>query len=726
MHAAVIRLAPWDDSPVRKDLLAFVSSLMLGSGFAAASEPQASKADAENAFQKQVRPFLLANCFKCHGDKKQSGNLRLDDLTADAGKDAERWASVRDQLRDGLMPPPREPRPDGTAIRSVVAWVTTATGTQAARLPNQGNLIPHEALFGKPAQSGDAAPGRVWRLSPTGYLGFLREVTRGNPKGIVQPFTLVPERGIKDFAGLYAIDEPATEILLRNAEAIVEAQTGHEIKEGKARGKNDSVGEFVALMDPSLTPSRKQLENAVQLQHKMAIGRLADAGEVDRFIGLYETCAKDGDRPAAVKTMLQAVLLRTDAMFRSELGTGKAEGGRRMLGPIELARAISLALTDRRDSTLLQAVQKGELTTKDSVAAHVKRMLDDPKLDKPRILKFFHEYFEYPKARDIFKDKPVDRIRHRPEVLVKDTDALILDILNADKDVFRELLTTRKAFVNYSTKTNKATRKQEPAPADVLAKNDRDWLGGVDQVYGFEAWPSPQPVTLPPETRIGILMQPSWLVAFGGNFDNDPVRRGRWIRERLLGGTVPDLPIGVAAQLPDDPHRTLRDRLTVTRDAKCWKCHQRMDDLGLAFENFSHYGRLRSTETVVDVDATEKNVDKKGKSLGKKFHEVELNTTGLIADSGDPKLDGTVKNPRELVRRLADSDRVRQVFIRHAFRYFLGRNETLADAKTLQDADRDYLAADGSFKALVTSLLTSDAFLYRCAPTESAIKSESR
>ena len=100
------------------------------------------------------------------------------------------------------------------------------------------------------------------------------------------------------------------------------------------------------------------------------------------------------------------------------------------------------------------------------------------------------------------------------------------------------------------------------------------------------------------------------------------------------------------------------------------------------------------------------------------MREVALDTTGLIAHSGDDRLDGTVSDPREMVRRLASSDRVRQVFIRHAFRYFLGRNETLADAQTLQDADRAYVESGGSFKALVVSLLTSDSFLLRSSPTQ--------
>jgi hypothetical protein len=92
---------------------------------------------------------------------------------------------------------------------------------------------------------------------------------------------------------------------------------------------------------------------------------------------------------------------------------------------------------------------------------------------------------------------------------------------------------------------------------------------------------------------------------------------------------------------------------------------------------------------------------------------LPLDTTGKITGSDDAKLDGAVADPRELVQRLAKSERVRQVFVRHAFRFFMGRNESLSDAFALQEADRAYVASGGSFKALVISLLTSDPFLYR-------------
>ncbi len=51
--------------------------------------------------------------------------------------------------------------------------------------------------------------------------------------------------------------------------------------------------------------------------------------------------------------------------------------------------------------------------------------------------------------------------------------------------------------------------------------------------------------------------------------------------------------------------------------------------------------------------------------------------------------------------------------IRHAFRYFMGRNEQISDSQTLIAADQAYLESGGSFNALLVSLLTSDSFLFR-------------
>ena len=90
-----------------------------------------------------------------------------------------------------------------------------------------------------------------------------------------------------------------------------------------------------------------------------------------------------------------------------------------------------------------------------------------------------------------------------------------------------------------------------------------------------------------------------------------------------------------------------------------------------------------------------------------------IDTSGEIIDSGDSALDGPVTDAFELITKLANSERVEQVFVRHAFRYWMGRNETLHDAPILQAAHKAYRDNGGSMNALLISLLTSDAFLYR-------------
>ena len=90
-----------------------------------------------------------------------------------------------------------------------------------------------------------------------------------------------------------------------------------------------------------------------------------------------------------------------------------------------------------------------------------------------------------------------------------------------------------------------------------------------------------------------------------------------------------------------------------------------------------------------------------------------MDATGYLKGTGDPSLDGEVRDAFDLIDRLAKSRRVQQSIIRHAFRYFLGRNETLFDSKTLIDADKAYLDNHGSFDAVIVSLLTSDSFIYR-------------
>ena len=102
---------------------------------------------------------------------------------------------------------------------------------------------------------------------------------------------------------------------------------------------------------------------------------------------------------------------------------------------------------------------------------------------------------------------------------------------------------------------------------------------------------------MPEDQRAGLLTHPAWLIAHSSNFHTDPIKRGRWIREKLLAGRVPDIPITVDAQVPEDPHKTFRERVeVVTRKSECIKCHRQMNPLGLPFEVFDDFGRYRLQE----------------------------------------------------------------------------------------------------------------------------------
>ena len=672
-------------------------------------------------FQKEIKPFLTEHCLRCHGKQTAEADLRIDLLRNNWEGDREysetgHWNQIRYRLLMQEMPPADQPQPEQASRQKVIRWLTQMLRKAGVSLmepsdhylPKHANKVDHQMLFDGSVRQPASTTGRLWRVSPHAYQAMMKGELAKNAKGVAQPFSELTGSGLKDYSDAFSIDEATTGQLIRNARAIVAAQTRGELKEGKwvAKGYPQPVKEMVALFNSTIQPPDEELKRkAIARQFQMVLKRLPTEEEELRFIEFLEHNIETAGMITGVRTTMTAVLLLPEAVFRFELGDGTPdEHGRTMLAPRELSFAIAYALTDKPpENQLLRTAAEGRLATRDEVRGEVQRILADKKISKPRLLRFFREYFGYGKATEVFKDKELNP-HHRADLLVSDTDRLIEWILEKDQDVFKELMTTRKSFVNYRKDQKRGT---------VMPSQPKNL---IHTSYGLPPdwkWTPAQPVDLPAGERSGILTQPSWLVANSGNFDNHPILRGKWIREHLLGGTVADLPITVDAQLPEEPEHTLRHRLRVTREKYCWTCHQMMNPLGLAFETFDHFGRYRTLERVVDLEATEKNVDKRGKSLGTVPRSVPVNAQGMVDFTGDAELEMTYNNAVDMIQQLARTDHARQVFIRHVFRYFMGRNETLNDSSTLINADRAYLDSGGSFRALVTSLLTSDSFLLR-------------
>lgn len=88
-----------------------------------------SRADAPGGeatnFDTVVKPFLDQHCVRCHGEKKQKGELRLDALGRDFSVplSASHWADAMERINTREMPPEDEPQPKVEDAAKVTEWI---------------------------------------------------------------------------------------------------------------------------------------------------------------------------------------------------------------------------------------------------------------------------------------------------------------------------------------------------------------------------------------------------------------------------------------------------------------------------------------------------------------------------------------------------------------------------------------------------------------------------
>jgi hypothetical protein len=201
-------------------------------------------------------------------------------------------------------------------------------------------------------------------------------------------------------------------------------------------------------------------------------------------------------------------------------------------------------------------------------------------------------------------------------------------------------------------------------------------------------------VTLPADSpRGGVLTQGTVLAVTSNPTRTSPVKRGLFILDNLLGTPPPPPPPDIPA-LEDfsrgrrsQPQVTLRETLLKHRaDAKCASCHDRMDPLGLAFENFNAMGKWRDFERGQNVDAGGKLVS------GEEFNGA-----------------------RELKRILVSNhrDAFYRCLTEKLLIYALGRGLTYSDETTVDLLLEKLHQADGKALTLLRGIVESDAFLRR-------------
>jgi hypothetical protein len=197
------------------------------------------------------------------------------------------------------------------------------------------------------------------------------------------------------------------------------------------------------------------------------------------------------------------------------------------------------------------------------------------------------------------------------------------------------------------------------------------------------------------EARFGLLGHASILTVTSYPNRTSPVLRGKWVMENVLGTPppppLPDVP-ALDENAPGLAARSVRERLAAHRENPiCATCHDVMDPLGLALENFDAVGRWRTVEPGGVIDAS-----------------------GQLAD-------GTAVNGPVSLRHALETRREQfvEVIVEKLLTYALGRGVDYRDMPTIRSIVREAEADDFRFSSLILSIAKSTPFRMRMVQEES-------
>ena len=362
----------------------------------------------------------------------------------------------------------------------------------------------------------------------------------------------------------------------------------------------------------------------VQTFGKRAFRRPLDAAEVDDLMTLYAKLRTDPQMNYGLQDALgivtEAMLQSPGFLYRWERGLAapQADGALLKFDNYEVASRLSYFVWNSMpDATLLAEADAGRLQTPDRVAQQAARLLADGRADAT-LGDFVTQWLELGTLRELIKDTAVYPA-FKPELrdsMRAETVAFARDVLRGPSPTFTTLLTAPYTFVD--------------------AK--------LAQYYGVTADGAGK-VNLSGTARLGLLTQGALMSVKGNSYRTSPVRRGKFILNRLLCQGVPPPPPNVVPELPPpDPTKTIREQMAEHRNSpSCAACHTTMDALGFAFEHFDGAGNYRSDENGHAIDA-----------------------------SGSATIDGTTlafDDATELAKVLASSPASQACFVRQWLRY---------------------------------------------------------
>lgn len=435
------------------------------------------------------------------------------------------------------------------------------------------------------------------------------------------------------------------------------------------------AGTAVADLDALLAPCAPSTDGEdacatafIERFGRRAYRRPLTAAETSSFFEVYTVGKSVEDFRFGIQVVVEAFLQSPNFLYHVELGAEADDtGALRVVDAWELASRLSYFLwSSMPDDTLLDAAETGALDDPAALAREAERMLDDPRA--AATIATFHEQW----------------------LRIDD-----LDTLEKDATLFPSFDTTmRTAMRDETTRFADHVIREGDGRLETLFTASYSFLDGpLFELYGVDRPADHDPMTpvaLDPTQRSGILTHASLLARQSHANQTSPVHRGKLIRESILCQPIAPPPPGVSTAVPEpSPDATTRERFAAhDSDPACAGCHVLMDPIGLGFESYDAIGAFRTMEGTRTIDAT-----------------------GEIVATRD--VDGTFDGAVELSQLLSQSDEVRECVARQWFRFATRRIEGPADACSLGRVFGAFVESDFDVRALMLSIVTTDAFRYR-------------
>lgn len=546
-------------------ITAIVPSLHL---FADSPESSIPVSPTESFGFEQAQAALQSSCADCHGDGADEGGFALEAILADTASlksEFERWQKVRERINDRSMPPADAEPIEDQEREHLVEWIESAS---VAAVCEAGPV---------------AGPPLLRRLTKHEYSNSIRDLLDVH----FDAGQGLPE----DTAGGEGFTNAAETLIISPIHAEKYLQAAVDALDYAAR--NASTRERLLAVRPQDPTKESQAarENLQKLASR-AFRRPIIAEELDRLVVLFEDARADGlPFDEAVLYAMRGVLISPSFLFIAEQRPSEV-GIVQRLSDYELATRLSYFLwASIPDEELRQSADQGKLANDEELKQQALRLI----AKRGTHLQDSMEHFmgSWLGTADLGRSKKVDRQRHAwiddPDVAaLRNQPVYTMESILQENDSLLSLIDADWTFLN-----------------DELArvyKLQKDKLEG-DFVQRLKR------VKLPQEYRYrgGLLGMGGVYVVSSYPSRSSPVLRGAWVLEKMLGVELPPPPPNVPA-LNDSAQQadamTVRQRLEVHRqDAACATCHDRIDPIGFAMENFDEIGRWREKDEGGPIDA---------------------------------------------------------------------------------------------------------------------------